>query len=47
MKRVSTLEKENQQLRHQLQQAEAIIEVQKKISEILHGAPESKDGNKP
>lgn len=36
VKRVETLEKENQQLRHQLKQAETIIEVQKKISEILH-----------
>jgi len=35
-KRVEALEKENQQLRHQLKQAETIIEVQKKISEILH-----------
>jgi len=36
MKRVEMLEKENHQLRHQLKQAETIIEVQKKISEILH-----------
>jgi len=43
---VATLEKENQHLRHQLKQAETIIEVQKKISGILHGASESKDGNK-
>jgi transposase len=35
-KRMEALEKENQQLRHQLKQAETIIEVQKKISEILH-----------
>jgi transposase-like protein len=35
-KRVETLEKETQRLRHQLKQAEIIIEVQKKISEILH-----------
>jgi transposase len=46
VKRVATLEKENQHLRHQLKQAETIIEVQKKISEILHGSPEPKDGNK-
>ena len=46
MKRVATLEKENQHLRHELKQAETIIEVQKKISEILHGASELKDGNK-
>jgi transposase len=36
VKRVETLEKENQQLRHQLKQAETIIEVQKKNSEMLH-----------
>jgi cell shape-determining protein MreC len=36
VKRVETLEKENQQLRHQLKQVETIIEVQKKISEMLH-----------
>ena len=35
-KRMEALERENQQLRHQLKQAETIIEVQKKISEILH-----------
>ena len=46
MKRVATLEKENQHLRHQLKQAETIIEVQKKISEILQGSPEPKGGNK-
>lgn len=46
MKRVATLEKENQHLCHKLKQAETIIEVQKKISEILHGSPEPKDGNK-
>jgi len=46
MNRVVTLEKENQHLRHQLKQAETIIEVQKKISEILQGSPEPKDGNK-
>lgn len=45
-KRVATLEKENQHLRHKLKQAETIIEVQKKISEILHVSPEPKDGNK-
>ena len=45
-KRVATLEKENQHLRHKLKRAETIIEVQKKISEILYGSPEPKDGNK-
>jgi cell shape-determining protein MreC len=39
---METLGKENQQLRHQLKQAETIIEVQKKISEILHLTPDSK-----
>ena len=41
-KRVETLEKETQRLRHQLKQAEIIIEVQKKISEILHLPPDPK-----
>jgi hypothetical protein len=35
-KRMEALEKENPQLRHQLKQAETLIEVQKNISEILH-----------
>jgi len=38
-KRVEALEKETQRLRHQLKQAETIIGVQKKISEILHLSP--------
>jgi transposase len=37
--RVASLEKENRKLKHKLQQAEKIIEVQKKISEIL-GIPQ-------
>ena len=41
-KRVETLEKETQRLRHQLKQAEIIMEVQKKISEILHLPPDPK-----
>jgi transposase-like protein len=45
-KRVATLEKETQHLRHQLKQAETIIEVQKKISEILQGTSDLKDENK-
>ncbi len=45
--RVAALEKENQRLQHKLKQAETIIEAQKKISEILYGSPEPKDGNKP
>jgi len=44
-KRVATLEKETQQLRHKLKPAETIIEAQKKIAEIL-GAIDSKDGSK-
>jgi len=44
-KRVATLEKETQHLRHKLKQAETIIEAQKKIAEIL-GAIDSKDGSK-
>jgi cell shape-determining protein MreC len=39
---MEALGKENQQLRHQLKQAETIIEVQKKISEILHLSPDPK-----
>jgi len=39
-KRVESLEKETQRLHHQLKQAEIIIEVQKKISEILHLPPD-------
>jgi transposase len=39
-KRVDVLEKENRHLRHQLKQAETIIEVQKKISEMFHLSPE-------
>jgi len=42
VKRVETLEKENQQLRHHLKQAKMIIEVQKKISEMLHLSPDPK-----
>lgn len=36
--RIRTLEKENARLRQQLQQAQTIIDVQKKLSELL-GAP--------
>lgn len=35
-KRMEALERDNQQLRHQLKQAETLMEVQKTISEILH-----------
>jgi len=44
-KRVATLEKETQHLRHKLKQAETIIEAQKQIAEIL-GAIDPKDGSK-
>lgn len=42
-RRVRELERENERLRHRLQQAETIIEVQKKISDLL-GVPR-KDPN--
>lgn len=40
--RLRELERENEQLRHRLRQAEVIIEVQKKVSEIL-GIPLAQD----
>lgn len=43
-RRVAELERENERLQHKLTQAEAIIEVQKKISEIL-GIDSSKKGS--
>jgi transposase len=46
--RVGQLERENQRLRHKLKQAETIIEVQKKISQLLGiplDSPESEEGN--
>ena len=46
--RVAALERENQRLRHKLKQAETIIEVQKKISQILgipQDSPENDEGN--
>ena len=43
--RVSLLERENRKLRNKLQQAEKIIEVQKKISEILGIPQENNDGS--
>jgi len=46
--RVAELERENQRLRHKLKQAETIIEVQKKISQILGiplDSPETDEGN--
>ena len=40
-KRIAELERENKKLRHKLEQAETIIEVQKKLSQML-GAEEEK-----
>ena len=42
--RVAQLEKENRRLEHQLKQAQTIIEVQKKISDIL-GIPQREQDN--
>ena len=44
MNRVVTLEKENQHLRHQLKQAEKIIEVQKKSPRSFRGLPNRRTG---
>jgi transposase-like protein len=43
-RRVNELERENTRLQHRLQQAEAIIEVQKKVSELL-GIPLNPPGS--
>jgi transposase len=43
--RVALLEREKQKLKHKLQQAEKIIEVQKKISEILGIPQEHNEGS--
>ena len=43
--RVALLERENRKLKHKLQQAEKIIEVQKKISEILGIPQENNEGS--
>lgn len=43
--RIAELERENRQLANKLKQAETIIDVQKKISEIL-GAPHPQDDHK-
>lgn len=39
-RRVADLERENSRLRHQLEKAQTIIEVQKKLSQLLESAPE-------
>lgn len=47
LERVRELERENERLKHRLRQAEVIIEVQKKVSEIL-GIPLAQDeGSEP
>jgi hypothetical protein len=46
--RVAELERETQRLRHKLKQAETIIEVQKKVSQLLGislDSPENDEGN--
>ena len=43
--KVAQLERENQKLKHKLKQAETIIEVQKKISEILQIPIQNEEGN--
>jgi transposase-like protein len=42
---VARLQKENERLKSKLKQAETIIDVQKKISEILGTAPNSNEGS--
>lgn len=42
---VARLQKDNERLRNKLKQAETIIEVQKKISEILGTAPNPNEGS--
>jgi transposase len=42
---VARLQKENERLKNKLKQAETIIEVQKKISEILGAAPHPNEGS--
>jgi transposase len=43
--RVAELERETQQLRNKLKKAELIIEVQKKVSEILGIPQDQNEGN--
>jgi transposase len=42
VRRVAELEKENARLTHKLKQAELIIDVQKKVAELLKGSSEEK-----
>jgi transposase len=42
VRRIAELEKENAKLTHKLKQAELIIDVQKKVAELLKGSSEEK-----
>jgi transposase-like protein len=42
VRRVAELERENEKLAHKLKQAELIIDVQKKVAELLKGSSEEK-----
>jgi transposase-like protein len=42
VRRVAELERENEKLTHKLKQAELIIDVQKKVAELLKGSSEEK-----
>lgn len=42
VRRVAELERENEKLSHKLKQAELIIDVQKKVAELLKGSSEEK-----
>jgi transposase-like protein len=42
VRRIAELEKENEKLAHKLKQAELIIDVQKKVAELLKGSSEEK-----
>ena len=42
VRRIAELERENEKLTHKLKQAELIIDVQKKVAELLKGSSEEK-----
>ena len=42
IRRIAELERENEKLTHKLKQAELIIDVQKKVAELLKGSSEEK-----
>ena len=42
VRRIAGLERENEKLHHKLKQAELIIDVQKKVAELLKGSSEEK-----